>query len=288
MADILQYIRCIQMAARGEEVRESLVGALTGMNDSIPQIINEALTHAKASGEFNGADGATGKDGVSPGISVAGVAGGHRITITDALHPSGQSFDVMDGGGSGDMTGSTYDPDNAVAFAGGIPAYVAAREHGKMMASTYDPNNAVARSGGIAAYVAANAQEAMAFDSTPTRYSTNPVTSHGIYTAIQQLISRINTLEERIAELESGSAGKTTGDNNESSVEDNILNLTGASVENYILLLDGSGARVADDTVELVGGASATENILSMTSASVSNNLLIPENGSVSDSILEL
>jgi hypothetical protein len=71
-------------------------------------------------------------------------------------------------------------------------------------------------------------------------------------------------------------------------VEDNILNLTGASVENYILLLDGSGARVADDTVELVGGASATENILSMTSASVSNNLLIPENGSVSDSILEL
>ena len=48
----------------------------------------------------NGADGqngAPGTDGVSPGVSVTSITGGHTVTITDADHPSGQSFNVMDG-----------------------------------------------------------------------------------------------------------------------------------------------------------------------------------------------
>lgn len=44
-----------------------------------------------------GARGETGAPGVSPGVIVTGIPGGHRVTITDAAHPSGQSFDVMDG-----------------------------------------------------------------------------------------------------------------------------------------------------------------------------------------------
>ena len=44
-----------------------------------------------------GADGQDGADGYSPAVTVATVTGGHRVTITDKTHPSGQSFDVQDG-----------------------------------------------------------------------------------------------------------------------------------------------------------------------------------------------
>ena len=47
-----------------------------------------------------GADGTDGTDGVSPEVTIttiSGTPGGHRVTITDAEHPTGQSFDVMNG-----------------------------------------------------------------------------------------------------------------------------------------------------------------------------------------------
>lgn len=46
---------------------------------------------------INGTDGSDGADGVSPAITIAAITGGHAITITDALHPNGQTFNVMDG-----------------------------------------------------------------------------------------------------------------------------------------------------------------------------------------------
>lgn len=51
-----------------------------------------------------GADGQDGQDGVSPEVTITTITGGHRITITDADHPSGQSFDVMDGSGGGSLS----------------------------------------------------------------------------------------------------------------------------------------------------------------------------------------
>lgn len=71
-----------------------------------------------------GAQGPAGDDGISPAITITTIAGGHRVTITDADHPTGQSFDVMDGAGSGDMMASIYDPNGDVATAGGIADYV--------------------------------------------------------------------------------------------------------------------------------------------------------------------
>jgi len=73
---------------------------------------------------FNVTDGEDGQDGVSPGVTITTITGGHRVTITDASHPSGQSFDVMDGAGAGDMLSSVYDPNGTVATAGGIVDYV--------------------------------------------------------------------------------------------------------------------------------------------------------------------
>ena len=44
-----------------------------------------------------GPTGATGEDGYSPVVTITNITGGHRVTITDKTHPSGQNFDVMDG-----------------------------------------------------------------------------------------------------------------------------------------------------------------------------------------------
>ena len=71
-----------------------------------------------------GANGQDGDDGYSPAVTITTITGGHAVTITDATHPSGQTFNVMDGTGSGDMLKSVYDSTNAVATAGGIVAYI--------------------------------------------------------------------------------------------------------------------------------------------------------------------
>ncbi len=164
MADISAFIEIIEEASRGEDVRDALVNALNGMNNSIvnatisvstitgghrltitdedgtrtvdvmdgedgatgpqgPQGETGATGPQGPQGE-TGATGATGADGVSPTVTITAITGGHRVTITDADHPSGQSFDVYDGNGAGDMVAATYDPNSVVANAGGIPAYI--------------------------------------------------------------------------------------------------------------------------------------------------------------------
>lgn len=44
-----------------------------------------------------GQDGNDGADGYSPEVSIATITGGHSVTITDEDHPTGQTFNVMDG-----------------------------------------------------------------------------------------------------------------------------------------------------------------------------------------------
>lgn len=51
--------------------------------------------------------GEQGDDGVSPEVTVTTITGGHRVTITDKDHPTGQSFDVMDG--ASDAGNVSYD-----------------------------------------------------------------------------------------------------------------------------------------------------------------------------------
>lgn len=83
----------------------------------IPETIDTALAEAKASGEFDGADGRdgadgqNGADGFSPSVSVSSITGGHRVSVTDA--EGTESFDVMDGekGDKGE-TGAKGDPGN--------------------------------------------------------------------------------------------------------------------------------------------------------------------------------
>lgn len=44
-----------------------------------------------------GDTGAAGADGYSPEVTITSITGGHTVKITDKDHPTGQSFNVMDG-----------------------------------------------------------------------------------------------------------------------------------------------------------------------------------------------
>ena len=209
MADISGYIRQIEIAARGEEVRDALVDSLSAMNDGILPTVESAIAAARDRGDFvgpqgpkgddgdpgpqgpagpqgpkgdtgeagpqgpkgdkgdtgdqgprgeTGAAGSDGADGVSPEVTVTSITGGHRVTVTDAGHPSGQAFDVMDGASAGGgMEASAYDPEGSVLAAGGIEAYV---------------EDALS-----------DVQVSLDFDDAPAAGSENPVTSGGLYTA---------------------------------------------------------------------------------------------------------
>ena len=100
-----------------------------GSTSTLPAGSSATVTNSGTSTDpvFNfgiptGATGAPGSDGVSPAVTITSITGGHAVTITDASHPSGQTFNVMDG--AGDMSKSVYDPNNTVANAGGIVAYI--------------------------------------------------------------------------------------------------------------------------------------------------------------------
>lgn len=79
-------------------INEVLTAGGTVDGTAVEAMIQDALTQAKESGEFDGNPGA---DGVCPVIGVTAITGGHRITLTDAYGT--QTLDVMDGAdGSGD------------------------------------------------------------------------------------------------------------------------------------------------------------------------------------------
>lgn len=78
--------------------------------------------------------GQTGQNGVSPAVTITPITGGHRVTITDASHPSGQSFDVMDG----DMAKSVYDPNGTIASAGGMKSAAAKNSTNAVTANSTD------------------------------------------------------------------------------------------------------------------------------------------------------
>lgn len=58
---------------------------------------------------FGLTQGPKGDDGYSPTITITEITGGHRFTVTDKTHPSGQSFDVLDGA-KGDQGDDGYSP----------------------------------------------------------------------------------------------------------------------------------------------------------------------------------
>lgn len=107
-----------------------------------------------------GQTGPTGPSGYSPAVTITTIAGGHRITITDEDHPTGQSFDVMDGG----MQATTYDSNGTVANAGGIVDYVE-----DVIDQTYSASSTNAQSGvAVASAISGKADDSDLDDWTAT------------------------------------------------------------------------------------------------------------------------
>lgn len=128
----------------------------------------------------NGTPGTDGTDGVSPGVTISAITGGHRVTITDKDHPSGQSFDVMDGSGAGDMQKSVYDANSTVSTAGGIVAYV---------------TNAISN---LLSKYSSGSND---WDTAPTSASTKPVTSDGVYANTVRGVSSLTPTDDGTAKL---------------------------------------------------------------------------------------
>ena len=135
-----------------EQTIAALNGAVSDVQEiaeSIPGTINDALEAAKESGEFDGQDGAPGRDGtngtdgVSPAVTITDITGGHRVTITDAEHPNGQTFDVMDGtdGQTGPSGDDGYSPTASVSKSGSTATITITDKNGTTTATVSDGSN---------------------------------------------------------------------------------------------------------------------------------------------------
>lgn len=153
-----------------------------------------------------GPQGATGADGFSPTITVTDIAGGHRVTVTDA--GGAKSFDVLDGAagsGTGDMLASVYDAAGKqaqIATAAELETHTGDaiihitndersvwNEAHEMAGTVNEALIEHAQDAGI--HVTAEEksawsgkQNALTFDDAPAAGSANPVKSGGIYTAL--------------------------------------------------------------------------------------------------------
>ena len=94
------YIQCPKAYLVGPSGATAKAGDVVFISDGrftqIARIVGQRADTTLI-GDLHGADGAPGQDGVSPEVTITSITGGHRVTITDADHPFGQTFDVMDG-----------------------------------------------------------------------------------------------------------------------------------------------------------------------------------------------
>lgn len=90
-----------------EEWLESLVGPAGESGNGIASVaktgtdgLTDTYTITFDDGStttFTVTNGTNGTNGISPRVTITTITGGHRVKITDATHPNGQTFTVMDG-----------------------------------------------------------------------------------------------------------------------------------------------------------------------------------------------
>lgn len=127
MADISTELQAILDAVYGEDVRGSIHDAIDLINKvgEVTLTVGTAVTGQGSSitGYYDGSiylnintddvwkcdgtkwvlqgniKGDTGPSGYSPEVTITTITGGHSVKITDEDHPTGQTFNVMDGTG---------------------------------------------------------------------------------------------------------------------------------------------------------------------------------------------
>ena len=164
MADISTYVRQIQVAARGEEVRDALVDSLNAMNSSIAPTVEAALTEAKNRGDFTGPRGEAGPQGPKGDQGDVGPAG--------AQGPKGDTGDVGPKGDQGDAG-----PAGAKGAKGDKGEKGDAGPN-EISGSTVTGLNGILRGNG-------SNVEVQTLDTSPTPGSSNPITSGGVAAALE-------------------------------------------------------------------------------------------------------
>ena len=81
-------------------LHDYVFGPETGTSGN-PTTIYEISQIQTRRAKLNRLGSTKGEGGFAPVITIETITGGHRVTITSAAHPEGQSFDVMDGQGRG-------------------------------------------------------------------------------------------------------------------------------------------------------------------------------------------
>ena len=176
-----------------------------------------------------GPTGATGNGITSiTKTSTVGLVDTYTILFTDGTSTTFTVTNGQDGQGSGDMTKAVYDPNNAVADAGGIVAYVQAHSGSSTLAGLTDVSLSSLATGQSLVYNATiqkwiNTQisyanisgkptlgTAAAKNSTDTLSfgSTDLIESGAVYSAIQTLANQVDTNTNDISSLNTAVSNK--------------------------------------------------------------------------------
>ena len=311
MADISSYIRLIELAARGEEVRDALIDSLTAMNDGIPGTVDALLVAAMERGDFIGPQGPK----------------GDPPELTYDAAPTENSANLL-------TSGAVYSALESITPGVSLTeaAYLALTENEKNNGTVYYlTDKRVIYRNGVAYGLPTSWNDVtgkptsltgygVAVDSTPMGNSTNPVTSGGIYNAVLakentsnkkteitaastdtdypsakavwnlffSMQNEITRLKARVAALENGDTPAASVSNSILEVYDGemngtVLELEGAYVdENNILVFGGSpssGMSVSNNILEVDGTMNGTVMELDEASVDENNNLSEEEGG---------
>ena len=292
MADISSYIRLIELAARGEEVRDALIDSLTAMNDGIPDTVDALLVAAMKRGDFIGPQGPK----------------GDPPELTYDAAPTENSANLL-------TSGAVYSALESITPGVSLTeaAYLALTENEKNNGTVYYlSDKRVIYRNGVAYGLPTSWNDVtgkpttltgygVAVDSTPMGNSTNPVTSGGIYNAVlakentsnkKTEITAVSTdtdypsakavwnlffsMQEEITRLKARVATLENGDTPTAAVENNILEVYDGEMNGTVLEVEGA---YVDENNTLVFGAPS--------GMTVSNNILEVD-GSMNGTVLEL
>ena len=292
MADISSYIRLIELAARGEEVRDALIDSLTAINSGIPDTVDALLVAAMERGDFIGPQGPKGDP---PDLTYDAVPTANSANLLT----SGAVYSALD----------SITPGVSLTEA----AYLALTENEKNNGTVYYlSDKRVIYRNGVAYGLPTSWSDVtgkpttltgygITVDTAPTENSSNPVTSGGIYNAVlakentsnkktritasstdidypsaKAVWSLFFSMQEEITRLKARVTALENGDTPSAAVENNILEVYDGEMNGTVLELEG--AYVDENNILVFGSPSGM---------TISNNILEVD-GSMNGTVLEL
>lgn len=162
------------------------------------------------------ASGSLAVEAVSPHVSFERVSGGTQMSVTDVdgtqkvVIPDGAPGQDGEPGQDGAPGQDGFSPSASVSKSGGTATITITDKDGTTTASVTDVTVDSALSGSstnpvqnkVVKAALDGKQGTLVFDNTPTQYSSNPVTSHGIYSKIKLVADEVSSNSSAIVGLQ--------------------------------------------------------------------------------------